>query len=105
MLNADGRAVETHLPDGTVTYATYDAHGDVTSTTDALGNVTTFAYDARGNAVKVTDALGGTTINAFDLANRLTHGHRPARGTPPSRLGCGRQPHERDRRAGPGHDL
>ena len=36
VLNSDGRAVETHLPDGTVTYATYNANGDVTSMTDAL---------------------------------------------------------------------
>ena len=72
VLNADGRAVETHLPDGTVTYATYNSHGDVTSSTDANGNVTLFAYDARGNTVLTTDALGGETHATFDLANRLT---------------------------------
>ncbi len=72
VLNEDGRATETHLPDGTVTYASFDAHGDMTSITDATGGVTTMAYDWRGNSVTSTDALGHVTARTYDLANRLT---------------------------------
>ena len=72
VLNSDGRTIETHLPDGTVTYATYDEHGDVTSLTDALGATTVYLYDGRGNTVSVTDALGGVSTSTYDLANRAT---------------------------------
>jgi len=70
VLNDDGRAVETHLPDGSVTRASYDEHGDVTAITDANGNTTSFGYDARGNTTTETDPLGGTTTTVYDLANR-----------------------------------
>gem|GEM_PF-1583984 len=72
VLNDDGRAVRTVLPDGTSTDATFDDHGDTLSVTDANGNTMHLAYDARGNVTSTTDALGFETVSTFDLANRVT---------------------------------
>jgi RHS repeat-associated protein len=63
--DALGRVVQTTLPDpdgagpqlAPVSHATYDALGNVLTTTDALGNVTSFSYDALGRLISETDAV------------------------------------------------
>jgi RHS repeat-associated protein len=90
--DAAGRQTsETNVQTGGTSSNTYDAYGNILSTTDELGNVTTFAYDAanrrtsitnalhqvttfgydaNGNQTSITDANGHTTTTQFDAANR-----------------------------------
>jgi RHS repeat-associated protein len=49
----------------------YDAKGELTSSTDGRGNTTTYAYDANGNRTSMTDPLGKTTTYTYDGAGRL----------------------------------
>lgn len=53
---------------------TYDANGNVLTSTDALGNTTTFTYEPLFNKVTATmDPLGNTTNFTYDSrGNRLT---------------------------------
>jgi RHS repeat-associated protein len=88
-----GQLIETHYPDGTVTYQTYnarglrasithqtgatirygyDAQGQVTSVTDPLSKVTQYGYDLDGNLTSVTDANGHATSYAYDALRRRT---------------------------------
>src|SRR6185312_4420857 len=43
------------------TYATFDAYGRVTSTTDGNGNVTNYGYDPLGREVSISQVVGGVT--------------------------------------------
>ena len=45
---------------GGVTYAQYDANGNIVKTTDPEGNVTSYTYDARNQLTSYTDAEGYT---------------------------------------------
>ena len=65
--NAAGGTPSAH----TTTYS-YDAFGDLLSTTDPLGHSTTTAYDADRNPISVTDANGHTTRTTYDANNRPT---------------------------------
>ena len=49
----------------------YDANGNVTSTTDAKGQTTTLAYDARDRKVSQTDRLAGVTTWGYDANGNL----------------------------------
>ncbi|TDE56125.1 hypothetical protein E1295_11995 [Nonomuraea mesophila] len=55
------------------TSLTYDAAGQLTSTTDPRGHTTTFEYDKLGRQVRVTDPApegqqGGTWVTEYDMA-------------------------------------
>ncbi len=78
----------THTVDGVKTTYTYDAHGNVTSKTNALGQKTTFADYQAGLPQTVTDPLGavkrfvvqnnGTVTSATDpLGNTTTYQYDP----------------------------
>ena len=60
---------------------TYDAYGDLTSTTDPDGDVTSATYDDLGNQLSTTDARGYTTSYAYDADNELTGVTLPSTGT------------------------
>lgn len=47
--------------DGTTVGYTYDANGQVLSTTDQLEGVTSYTYDAAGRLLTATDPMGGVT--------------------------------------------
>ena len=74
-----GRQIETIAPnpttgeaDGTITTrTTYDANGNVLSSTDALGNTTNYVYDNLGRQVSVQDPDGYTTQYTYDTAGRV----------------------------------
>jgi RHS repeat-associated protein len=51
---------------------TYDADGEVTSSTDPQGKTTSSSYDADGNTTKVTDPLGNVTTTTYDADDRVT---------------------------------
>jgi RHS repeat-associated protein len=52
------------------TSSTYDAAGQVLSTTDALGHTSQFTYDDAGRLLKTTFADGSTTSDAYDANGR-----------------------------------
>ena len=70
-LGAQGLPVAVHQPDGTTLARAYDAHGNLTSSTDGKGNTTRYAYDARGNLTRVTDPMGSVTSFAYDDGDRV----------------------------------
>jgi RHS repeat-associated protein len=51
---------------------TYDAHGQPLSITDPLGKVMTQQYNARGQIISTTDPLSRTTQVAYNAAGALT---------------------------------
>lgn len=60
-------------PLGNTTTFQYDAHGQMTSKTDANGNTTTYEYDGYGNLTKMTNSLGHVILYTYDaLGNRLS---------------------------------
>ena len=67
----DNNAVREVQAGAPTTY-TYDAYGDVTSTTNPDGDVTSATYDDLGNELSSTDARAYTTDYAYDADNELT---------------------------------
>ena len=61
-----------------VTTYTYNAAGNVVTTTDALGHVTTDTYDAMGRVTSETDAAGNVTEYAYDAEGRQVEEIRPS---------------------------
>lgn len=79
--NGNTRSTRQGLPDpvtgeadGEEVKMTYDAKGNVTTSTDPNGNVTSYAYDAAGNPTSITPPapLGATTITTDDLSRIKT---------------------------------
>lgn len=68
-LNRLRKRTDTH---GDTTQYSYDRHGNVVATTDALNNTDTCAYDYRDRKVQCTDRVGGVTTYTYDKANHLT---------------------------------
>ena len=65
------------LPDGTgkllpQTTWTYDANGNLVSTTDALNNTTTTRYNGWNLPTQVTDALNETTVTTYDELGQVS---------------------------------
>ena len=56
---------------GNETDYTYDANGNLLTTTDALGNTVTNHYDAHGQLTSMTDANGGTATYSYDAYGNL----------------------------------
>jgi RHS repeat-associated protein len=59
-------------PSASTTSYTYDAVGNVVTTTDPLGHVTTTVYDADNGPISVTDPLGHMTTTTYDADNEAT---------------------------------
>jgi RHS repeat-associated protein len=70
--DAIGQVLTTTDPDNNVTQYAYDSAGRRTQVTNALSQVTTFGYDAAGNQTSVKDANNNTTTYTYDNANRRT---------------------------------
>ncbi|WP_328296184.1 DUF6531 domain-containing protein [Kineococcus sp. NBC_00420] len=56
---------------GRVTTHTYDARGNLTSTTDPGENTVAFTYDANDRQTSTTSPLGAVTKSSYDAAGRL----------------------------------
>jgi RHS repeat-associated protein len=75
--DADGDVLTTTLSDATggdpprTTTDTYNAHGELATTTDALGHSNSFTYDALGDRVTETNPAGVTTAYTYDPAGNL----------------------------------
>ena len=70
--DAMGNLLSTTDKEGhTTTSKTYDAAGRVISTTDQRGNTTTYEYDAVGNKIAQTDPLGNKTTYTYDPQGNL----------------------------------
>ena len=70
--DAIGQVLTTTDPNNNVTTYAYDDAGRRSTVTDALSHVTTFGYDAVGNQTSVLDANSNTTSYTYDNANRRT---------------------------------
>ena len=64
-------------PDGNVTTATYDAHGNMLSSTDALGHMTSWTYNSLDEPLTSTDPNSVVTTNTYD-----SHGNLLTTSTP-----------------------
>ncbi|QBR92690.1 DUF6531 domain-containing protein [Nocardioides euryhalodurans] len=69
----------THLvdPAGVSVSFTYDAHGDLVATTDALGNVARLDRDAQGRVVAATTPLGHRTTYTYAPSGALASRRDP----------------------------
>ena len=70
--DAIGQVLTTTDPNNNVTTYAYDDAGRRTTVTDALKHVTTLGYDAAGNQTSVKDANQNVTTYVYDNANRRT---------------------------------
>ena len=64
-------------PKGHATTMTYDAHGNMLSSTDALNHTTTSTYNSLNEQLTVTDPKGVTTTNTYDTHGNLTQSSTP----------------------------
>ncbi|MFK2891062.1 RHS repeat protein, partial [Dyella flagellata] len=74
--NAQGQLTSVIAPtvngaSPTTTY-TYDANGNLLTSTDPNGAVTTYSYDANGNLLSVEDGAGNTVSYAYNAADQVT---------------------------------
>ncbi len=78
-------------PSRTVTN-TYNSHGQLASTADALGNTSSYTYDAFGNRISQTNSAGVTTAYTYDDAGNLLtttlqgYTGNPSNPSPPANL-------------------
>jgi len=73
--DANGNPIQITRPNGAITTMTYDAKGNLLTTTEqAIGATTTFAYESTFNQVtSITDPLNHTTTITYDAkGNPLT---------------------------------
>ena len=68
-------------PNGHVTSSSYDARGNLLSSTDALQRVTSYTYDSLNDPLTVTDPLKVATTNTYDASGNLLSTARPLTGT------------------------
>ncbi|RUL72743.1 LysM peptidoglycan-binding domain-containing protein [Dyella choica] len=74
--NAQGQLTSVIAPavngsSSTTTY-TYDANGNLLTSTDPNGAVTTHVYDANGNLLSVEDGAGNTISYTYNAAEQIT---------------------------------
>ena len=69
--NASGQLLTSTDPLGRRWSFAYDANGNRTSATDPMGNATTATYDVIGRPTSITDANGHTTSLTWDADDRL----------------------------------
>jgi RHS repeat-associated protein len=62
---SDTRPVRAVSPSGRVVSMSYDARGNLVSSTDATGAVSRIAYNAQGDAIGITNALDQTTAVSY----------------------------------------
>jgi RHS repeat-associated protein len=73
----DGNVLTTTLSDTTgkdpsrTTTDTYNSHGELATTADALGNTTSYTYDPLGDRVSETNPAGVTTAFTYDASGNL----------------------------------
>ena len=65
---------------------TYNAAGELTSSTNPLGNTTSYTYDLNGNQTSVTDPGGDVTTTTYDADNRVLSTTSGANGSAPSTI-------------------
>jgi RHS repeat-associated protein len=70
--DAIGQVLTTTDPNGHVTTYAYDDAGRRSQVTNALNQITTFVYDNAGNQLSMKDANTHTTTYTYDNANRRT---------------------------------
>ena len=68
--DAQGNLSSVNLPIGTLSM-TYDASGNLLTSTDANNTVTTYAYDKLSRLISITDALGNITRYEYDAAGNI----------------------------------
>ena len=68
-------------PNGHVTSSSYDARGNLLSSTDALQRATSYTYDSLNDPLTVTDPLSVATTNTYDASGNLLSTARPLTGT------------------------
>jgi RHS repeat-associated protein len=78
-----GNTTEIHYPDPALPprTATYDAAGNVTSTTNRRGQTITYAYDLEGRLVQKVYPGGRTMIYAYDSRGNMTTASDTETGT------------------------
>jgi len=69
--NRDKRCIDTATP-SSETKKTFDAHNNVTVSTDALNKNTVCVFDARDRKISCTDRISGITAFEYDKNNNLT---------------------------------
>ncbi|MCP4469961.1 MAG: RHS repeat protein, partial [Gammaproteobacteria bacterium] len=73
--DAEGKVVEVFGPvingSSQMTAFSYDAQGNVLSSTDGNGNTISYEYDAQGNRSLERDALGNTITRSYSADNEL----------------------------------
>ena len=69
--DARGNLLTTTDPAGAVTRMTYNAQGDVTAIANALTQQTSIAYGATGLPTQVTDPLGRSSTMTYDALGRV----------------------------------
>ena len=67
-----GNLVHTVAPDGSQTWAAYNAWGQPLVITDAVGHATRYVYDTYGNRIHTIDPAGNVVTSTYDLAGRET---------------------------------
>lgn len=69
--DARGNLLTSTDPSGAVTRMVYSAQGEVTSITNALNQTTAIAYNAAGLPLQVTDPLGRRNSMSYDTLGRV----------------------------------
>lgn len=70
--NADGNLEEIHRPLGVSEFFSYDANGNVSSSTDGAGNTTNFTYNSNGYLTSINYPIGSETYTYDDIGNLMT---------------------------------
>ena len=69
--NANGQVLSTTLPTGGSVHRSYNADGTIASSMDEEGNVTTYEYDSEFRLIKTNHPNGGSTQYTYDDMNRV----------------------------------
>lgn len=78
---ATWRVASVTEPNGHATVNTYDAMGNLLTSTDALGRTTSYTWDALNDETSVTDPTGVKTTMTYDAAGNLLSRSTPLTAT------------------------